>query len=161
MINKKSIWFLTMFSLILVLSVYYITMPSELLVNNNFNEEEIEPVISESSILVALRVDALEDLQIEMELLQSILTNNETTTEEKNEAFSKMKSLNDVRATEELIESVIKSQLDYESFAKITGDQIEIVIQSTNHDNDTATKIMRLVQEQFENKMYITVRFTN
>ena len=31
MVNKQKIWFLTLFSLILVLSVYYITMPSELL----------------------------------------------------------------------------------------------------------------------------------
>ena len=29
MINKQSLWFLTLFSLILVLSVYYITMPDE------------------------------------------------------------------------------------------------------------------------------------
>ena len=35
MINKKSLWFLTLFSLILVLSIYYITMPSELLLTTN------------------------------------------------------------------------------------------------------------------------------
>ena len=35
MINKKNLWFLTLFSLVLVLSVYYITMPSELLLTNN------------------------------------------------------------------------------------------------------------------------------
>ena len=35
MINKKSLWFLTLFSLILVLSVYYITMPSEMLLPTN------------------------------------------------------------------------------------------------------------------------------
>ena len=35
MINKQNLWFLTLFSLILVLSVYYITMPSELLKSNN------------------------------------------------------------------------------------------------------------------------------
>ena len=34
MINKKSLWFLTLFSLILVLSVYYVTMPNELLLTN-------------------------------------------------------------------------------------------------------------------------------
>ena len=34
MINKQNLWFLTLFSLILVLSVYYITMPNDLLVNN-------------------------------------------------------------------------------------------------------------------------------
>ena len=35
MINKKNLWFLTLFSLILVLSVYYITMPSEMLLTAN------------------------------------------------------------------------------------------------------------------------------
>ena len=31
MISKQNLWFLTLFSLILVLSVYYITMPNDLL----------------------------------------------------------------------------------------------------------------------------------
>ena len=35
MINKQNLWFLTLFSLILVLSVYYITMPNDLLLTNN------------------------------------------------------------------------------------------------------------------------------
>ena len=30
MINKRNIWFFTLFSLIIVLSVYYITMQNEL-----------------------------------------------------------------------------------------------------------------------------------
>ena len=34
MINKKNLWFLTLFSMILILSVYYITMPRELLLSN-------------------------------------------------------------------------------------------------------------------------------
>lgn len=31
MINKQSMWFLTLFSLVLVLGVYYVTMPNDLL----------------------------------------------------------------------------------------------------------------------------------
>ena len=31
MINKQNLWFLTLFSLILVLSIYYLTMPDEVL----------------------------------------------------------------------------------------------------------------------------------
>ena len=38
MINKQNLWFLTLFSLILVLSVYYITMPNDLLVSNVENK---------------------------------------------------------------------------------------------------------------------------
>ena len=33
MINKNGVWFVTLFSLILVLSIYYITMPTELLIS--------------------------------------------------------------------------------------------------------------------------------
>ena len=48
MINKKNIWFLTLFSLILALSVYYVTMPSELLLdvyNNNGETKKDTDVI--------------------------------------------------------------------------------------------------------------------
>ena len=49
MINKQNLWFLTLFSLILVLSVYYVTMPNELLLktdlekngDNKNNEEKL------------------------------------------------------------------------------------------------------------------------
>ena len=64
MINKKNLWFLTLFSLILVLSIYYVTMPNELLITNNGNvvsdddlqvNDNVE--ISESSIISALKVE--------------------------------------------------------------------------------------------------------
>ena len=42
MINKQGLWFLTLFSLVLVLSVYYTTMPNEVFTNFNKNEDQIE-----------------------------------------------------------------------------------------------------------------------
>ena len=62
MINKKNIWFLTLFSLILVLSVYYITMLSELLLNNtNFTtpttKTEEKVVIETSTLISALKAE--------------------------------------------------------------------------------------------------------
>ena len=112
MINKKSIWFLTLFSLILVLSVYYITMPSELLIstNGNYNENEEEKNITnitESTALVALRVEAEEELLKEMENLQLIL-NGDGSIEEKNQAFDKMKQLNMNKGEQEKLENKIK-----------------------------------------------------
>ena len=41
MINKKSIWFMTLFSLIIVLSVYYITIPKEMNYENTNDIEEL------------------------------------------------------------------------------------------------------------------------
>ena len=59
MINKKNLWFLTLFSLVLVLSVYYITMPKELLLTNNgaINEDNSKIDIKEVSIIETLRTE--------------------------------------------------------------------------------------------------------
>ncbi len=163
MINKKSIWFLTLFSLILVLSVYYITMPSELLLNTNGNyTQENNPTtnINESTVLVALRVEAEEELLKEMENLRIILNSSESSVEEKNDAFEKMKELNINKGEEEKIQNKIKEVYQLDAFVKIKNDQIEVVINKEESSADLANKIMRTVQEMFEEQKYITVKFT-
>ena len=165
MINKRNLWFLTLFSLILVLSVYYITMPSELLISNNgeyniepvSNEEEV--VISESSILTALRIEAEEKVSSEIEELQSILVNADATPEEKNNAYEKIKNINNVRTEEEKLEKQIKDAYSLKSFVKIDGDQIRVVIESDKHDNTLANNIIRSIQGNYNKDKYISVKF--
>ena len=97
MVNKKGVWFLTLFSLILVLSVYYITMPTELLINTNTpKEEETTPTVKteDSSLLVALRVEDDENVEKEIESLKKIISDSDSSIEDKNAAFEKMKELN-------------------------------------------------------------------
>ncbi len=169
MINKKNLWFLTLFSLILVLSVYYITMPSELLLNNGYLNEspvsktednnDLQVSIEESEILVALRVEAEEQMLNEIEDLKAILTNVESTVEEKNNAFEQMKALNMSKSEEEKLESLIKEKYNLESFIKKDGDQIRVIVASDNHDTTLANNIMRTIQENYTDKMYISVKF--
>ena len=57
MINKQSVWFVTLFSLILVLSIYYVTMKDSslaaILENNNSNTTvPVNVDVEESSLLV-------------------------------------------------------------------------------------------------------------
>lgn len=174
MINKKSLWFLTLFSLILVLSVYYVTMPTELLLtgSNQYNtdnqeksketkknENEATVSIEESEILTSLRVEADEQMVQEMNELKEILTNSESTTEEKNQAFEKMKNLNVTRGEEETLEKNIKSELNLEAFVKIDGDQIRVVVVADKLDNKQANNIMRSIQKNYDTKKYISVKY--
>ena len=171
MINKKSLWFLTLFSLILVLSVYYITMPTELLMtpNNVTNEKQTKQVSkientkktkeTENTELVALRVEAEEQMLDEMTQLKAILTNNKKNTEEKNAAFEKMKELNKNRGLEEKLENKLKKVFNLKTFVKITDNDIAIVVDSKKHDKSLANNIMRTVQEEFENHVSISVKF--
>ena len=168
MINKKSLWFVTLFSLILVLSVYYITMPSEMLLTNGNNyvaetsketdEEETVVKVEETDPLEVLRVEANEEMLKEMEELKEILTNSDSTTEEKNNAFEKMKLLNTTRGEEESLENKIKEEYKYNAFVKIDGDQVSVVVNTDKLDVTTANKIMRTVQSNYDKKMYIIVK---
>lgn len=163
MINKKSLWFLTLFSLILVLSVYYITMPSELLITNtgDYIREagKTNTEIKESSILVALRIEAEEEMIEEMNDLKLILNSTESTVEEKNSAFEELKSLNILRGEEEKLEKLIDTTYNVKSFIRIDGDQIRVVIDSKEHNNTIANNIIGKIQEQYDSNKYVTVKF--
>ncbi len=166
MINKRSLWFLTLFSLILVLSVYYITMPSELLMTtNNKNEESQAKTVSaddsdnESAELVALRVESEEQMLDEINELKTVLTDSKSSTEEKNQAFEKMQQLNQNRGQEESVEKKIQSEHKLKAFVKINGSDVSVVIDSTKHDKSLANKIMRTVQSEFETAVSVSVKF--
>ena len=62
--NKQNLWFLTLFSLILILGVYYITLPSEIFMQDGVEKvnKSIDVNISENSKLVALRVERDEQI---------------------------------------------------------------------------------------------------
>lgn len=162
MINKRNIWFLTLFSLILVLSVYYITMPSELLLTNaTIKEQQTETVVKEeeSTILEALRVAADEQLLEEIDNLKVVMADEKATVDEKNEAFEKMKQLNVNKGEETTLEENIKTELKYKTFVKIKDDQIKVVVDNEENNTEIANKIMRFVQSKYEKKKYITVEF--
>lgn len=160
MINKKNLWFLTLFSLVLVLSVYYITMPSELLLSNNSeNIDSIETNIEEVSVVEALKTEDNTNTLEEINKLKETIANNETSTEDKNEAFDALKTLNQISSKEELLEEKIKTTYDLDSFIKIDGDQIRVVIDSDEHSSNLANKIMQTVQNNFDTKQYISIQF--
>ncbi len=161
MINKKNLWFLTLFSLVLVLSIYYVTMPNELFVTNNDTNlnNEVDVSIEESDVITALKVDDDNAVLEEITSLKETLTNKEATIDQKNLAFEELKKLNNTSAKEETLENKIKTTYELDSFVKIDGDQIRVVVGSDDKGVEVANNIMRAVQGEFDNKMYISVKF--
>ncbi|MBQ3141952.1 MAG: SpoIIIAH-like family protein [Bacilli bacterium] len=162
MINKQSLWFLTLFSLILVMGVYYITMPNELLKSKEQLErvsENIEVEVEENDMLVALRVERNEKLESSMEELASVLTSETTTVDEKNNAFEELKLLNLTKGKELELEEKIMSEFKIKSYIEINNDQVKVTINSKEHGASLANDIMRSIQNEFDEKMYITVKF--
>ena len=163
MIKRKNLWYMMLFSIILVLCVYYVTIPNDLLdtIETNKkskNSENIVETIEEASSLVALRVNLQEERQEEMTVLQKQLT-GDASSDEKNDAYEKLKYLNEVSSLEEELELKIKKDLKLDCFVKIDNTNISSVCISSKHDASLANKVMRLIQNGFDTKKFITVKF--
>ncbi len=163
MINKQNLWFITLFSLILVLSIYYVTMPNNLLkdINSKKESEKTQETVSikENETLTALRVKDDEDVVKEMNDLQKILLDEKKTKEEKSQAYDTLKELNLNKGKEQKLEQKILQEFNLKCFIKVKNDTIKIVIASKEHDPKLANNIIRSIQKDYDKQMYITVKF--
>ena len=160
MINKNNLWFLTLFSLILILGVYYVTLPSDVLDKIKIKDKVEEPVVKEEeNPLTALRVSLEETRKTSKEKLEKELTKTEITTTEKNNIYEQLKYLNEIQSKEEKLEKEIKKQLNINCFTKKDNKDIEVICISKEQNKRLANNIMRLIQENDTNKLNITVKF--
>ncbi|UKI26362.1 MAG: hypothetical protein L6V91_06015 [Bacilli bacterium] len=154
--------FLTLFSLVLVLSIYYVTMPNEIFDKELENKAKDNTVVNtdESTLVAALKVeDDTEVMNQINKLKREKLTDNSITTEEKNTVFEELKLLNNRASKRRNTRSKkIKEVCNCENFVKIDGDNVRVILDSSDNSVSTANKIMRLVQNEFDDKMYISVK---
>lgn len=163
MINKQKLWFLTLFSIILILAVYYTVLPQESLTNliksEVTNSESVNIDINDEDVLATLRIADEEQVLNEMNELQETLLNENTNAEEKNNAYEKLKSINYNKGKENALETLILKTYNLKSFIKIKDDQINVIISTKDGSYKDANNIMRTIQNEFEEKKYITVKY--
>ncbi len=160
MINKQNLWFVTLFSLILVLGIYYVTMGDETLsVLAGENDVSKDVSVKESDVIVALQVDRDEAVLKEMNEYQSILLDDTATIEEKNDAYNALQALSNSKSECEKIKKIITEKFKFDNFVKIDGDSISITIAGKDHNKEIANNIIREVQSLYDKQKYITVKF--
>lgn len=162
MISKKNVWVLTIFSLILVLSVYYITMPNEFLtstIKKNTTNKVSNNDKKENETISALKLENNEEKEKKMKELQTILSNENSTKEEKNNAYEELKTLNILKGKETEIETKINEKFNIESFVKINDDKVSVVLIKDEASNKLASEIMKEVEDSFEEKVFVSIKF--
>lgn len=162
MINKQNLWFLTLFSLIMVLSIYYLTMSQDTLSTlkvGTVNDKVTDVVITENDTLVALKVAEEEAMVAKLEELQGILLNETATLEEKNKAYEELQDLNKNASSKEAIQKLIKENYKLDSYVILDGTNIKVTVASKQHNAELANNIIRSIQEMYDKNMYITVKF--
>ena len=161
MIKKQSVWALTLFSLILVLSVYYITLPNEMEVTSKSEAKTTIEETEDDSIITTLKVENEQEKNKKTKELQEILTKEDATKEEKNNAYEELKLLNIIKGQEEEISLKIKNKFKLDNFVQINDDQVRVVVVKKDHTPKLASEIMDYVQSNFDDKMYISIKFEN
>lgn len=161
MINKQNLWFATLFSLILILGVYYLKIDDTAKsVLKNVDPKEKENVeINSSDVLVSLEVEKEEEKQKLISKYEDILLSESSSIEEKNTAYENIQNLNSKTSTEDKIKALIKKEFTLDSCVKINDTSITITINKKEHNKNLANNIIRKVQELFEKEQYITVKF--
>ena len=162
MINKQSLWFVTLFSLIIILSIYYFSVDqTNLSVSDINNSESIVASKTDDNNISVLKVTDDEVTVSKIEELQDILLDSEASLEEKNNAYDELESIQSKKSKENEISTLIKKEFKYDNFVKISDNQISIVISNGEHNVKTANDIIKKVQDKFKEDVYVSIKFSD
>ena len=181
LLKKQTVWLLTMLSLVVVLSVYYITTPEGS--NEDFafveqNEGEVtEGVdvtttgnsaqgegtveetgdnsiissVSSDELFTALRLGIQDQRSQLKEDLEAIVTSSEVSAEEKSEALDQMQQLSKIQETELTLETLIKARGYEDALVRADGKKVIITVKAESPSSSEAVEIIQLVRNEFPN----------
>jgi len=189
LLKKQTVWLLTMLSLVVVLSVYYITSPeqtnSELTaVQDEVKEEATEnqeqtgtetpgtetteskegdTIVSQvagDEEFEALRLQ-LQDERSEMkEQLGTVVASTDLPADQRSEAFDQMQRLSQIAQKEEMLETLIKTKGYDDVLVRADGPTVKITVKSKKESTKAeANQIIQMVKEEIGETNYVAVEF--
>lgn len=142
------------------MSIYYISSPTTISpVNKEINTSKEVFDIIESSAIDNLKINRDATLASEVEAIREILTDEARTTEERSDAYQALKELNSTKSKEDALEATLKENFNYDAFVKIDASNVKVVLDTKDHSYELANKIIKTVQAEFKDNVYITVNF--
>ncbi len=174
--RKQTVWLLTMLSLVVVLSVYYVTTPDgqkSNMVNSPIEQLSKEKSASEKESKKAGETavktsgdEQFAQLRLEMEdkrsqakeQLQEVLTSVSASAEEKSKAKDELQQMDDLSAKESLVETLIKSEGYKDALVRADGSDVRITVKAEKLSTKEANKIIQLVKGEIGAKN-VAVKF--
>lgn len=142
--KKQAFAFFTMFSLILMLSVYYITLPEE----NNLKKSE----------KVIKSLDEENNDETTSMINDEIISNPNTSSEDKSKAISENEQIkydND----KEIEYSNLITDAGYNNSVEIKEKTIYVSIKDIKQEDKIVREIMKLLYDSFGDKYFIEISF--
>jgi stage III sporulation protein AH len=171
MLKKQTIWLLTMLSLMIVLSVYYMTSPEndDLAYINNGQEEmdeemnteediqaadgsaEVEDItnLGEDELFTTIRMELQDERSMKKDRLTDIVASSDATSEEKDEALRNIDELDNLSAKESILEeSIIASNTYDDVLVRTDEEKVHVHVKVDELSNAEVVNIMQMVRDE-------------
>lgn len=183
MLKKQTVWLLTMLSLLIVLSVYYIMSPNDNDLAFNVEEtDQSEPDVVQTDtdaednpeaevtdmsnvtsdeLFTTIRMEIQDDRSMEKSRLESIVSSSSATIEEKDEALRGIDELETLAMKEKIIEQTILAEAEYDDVLvrSSSGDKVHVHVRTDELTDEEALRIMQLVRDEFDRDITVEVNY--
>lgn len=172
MLKKQTVWLLTMLSLMIVLSVYYITSPDSgdfayvdsgndnseetTQTDSADNQEDAEVVdemtnLGQDELFTTIRMELQDERSMQKELLEKTLASGSASAEEKNEAKNQMALIDQVSTKESILEqSILAAADDYQDvLVRHDEDKVFVHVKTNELPTNEVVNIMQMVKDEF------------
>ncbi|KXH87481.1 SpoIIIAH-like family protein [Sporosarcina sp. HYO08] len=177
--NKRTVWFLTLLSLVAVISIYYVkekapmpfdgiaifskeTRDATNLTEKASDPTKTTPVFAEGVLFEEMRMQVRDERsQIKDQLTDKMLS-SDYTSEEKNAAFDEMAKMTKQESAEALMEMQIKALGYPDAFVRKDEGKVNVTVLSSEdgHSAEMAEEIIHYVKTSWEDAQVVQVDFT-
>lgn len=171
--KKRSVWFLTLFSLVAVVTVFYVSdRPSPfdgialfsddtldevgLVETSSTNEESF---VSKSNAFEEMRMEVTEKRSQQTEQLTKKVASNEFTAEQKEAYYKEIEELIKIDSTEAMLELIIKSLGYDDALVRIEEKDVLIDVVSNEKSTKKASEIIYAVKREWPKAYNVEVVF--
>lgn len=170
-VKKKTVWLLTLFSLVAVISVYYVfegnrgTDILTIFTDDTLEQTQIFGVDSDETTTVNSESHLFQEMRLELSHQRSQLKTQLTqkiaseqyTAEEKNQAFNDMDALIKRESSEAMLEMLIKSVGYTDALVRIEDQKVNVTVMSNEMSKEQASEIVYIVRSELEDAIPVSV----
>jgi len=174
-VKKRTVWMLTLLSLVAVISVYYVNEPNnmpfdgltifsddaneQMTIEETSSDESVTPVYAESALFEEMRMEVLNKRSELRTQLETKIASNELTADEVNEAYNAMDDLTVRNSTEAMLEMLIRSLGYSDALVQTDTGKVDVMVIADELGKSQANEIIHVVMKQWEDAKNVSVTF--
>ena len=176
-VRRRTVWFMTLLSLVAVISVYYVVDPAKQFdgltifsddtlqetaitgVTDGAKESLTQEVSSPSHLFEEMRMQVSEERsQLRAQFTEKVASEG-FTAEEKSKAYDDMEALIKLQSAEAMLEMNVKSLGYSDAFVRATGEKVTVTVMAEELSATKVDEIAYMVKTELEGVNDVVVEF--